>query len=77
MTGPLSKEPFPGAYSQRCVKCESAAESRLGRRIDDGQWEILAVCLNPGCGYSRPLDVDMKRLGNQGWSEYNPNDDGA
>lgn len=50
-------EPFPGAHSQRCVKCEAAAETKIARSIETGVWSIMAKCLNPQCGFLRELDV--------------------
>lgn len=60
-------EAFPGALNQRCVKCESAAEARLARRIEDGRWGVLVTCLADNCQYQREIDVDLNDLtiGNQ------------
>lgn len=55
-------EPFPGAHSQRCVKCEWAAEAKIARNITDGKWTIMAACLNPACGFVRELNVDPSDL---------------
>lgn len=59
---PFPTEPFPGAFNQRCVKCESAAEAAIARRIEDGRWAVLVQCLNGECRYSREIDVDPKDL---------------
>lgn len=61
MTIPF-REPFPGALRQRCVKCESAAESAVSRRIDTGRWAIVVKCLNDTCLYTREIDVPLDKL---------------
>lgn len=65
----LPTEPFPGAFHQRCVKCESAAESSIARRIEDGRWAVLVQCLNPACGYGREIDVDLTKLDKEGFAQ--------
>ena len=60
---PFPAEPFPGAFYQRCVKCEAAAEASLARRIEDGQWAVLVTCLDASCRYAREIDVDFKGFG--------------
>lgn len=54
----LPPEPFPGALSQRCVKCESAAIVSLAREISDGRYKYMATCMDEKCGYSREIVVD-------------------
>jgi len=62
---PFPTEPFPGAFNQRCVKCESAAEANIARRIDDGRWAVVVQCLAPDCRFSREIDVDFTGFGKQ------------
>lgn len=65
----MPNEPFPGAYSQRCVQCESAAQIMTARHIETGKWSWMVQCLNANCRYQRELeDIDLPSIDETGWT---------